>query len=81
MSDESQWHPEAALAALFFLSVLFAVAGLVDLMDIVEVELGFFEHSIGTRLGTILWITVSLSFAFLFGYLLRKRWMKKQQTT
>ena len=77
MSDEPQWHPEAALAALLVMSVLFAVEGLVKLVGVVEVELGFFEYSITFRLGNILWVTASLSFAFLFGYLLRNRCTKK----
>ena len=77
MSDEPQWHPEAALAALLFLSLLLAVAGLVNLLGIVEVELGAFGYSVNSRLGNVLWITTSLLFATFFGYLLRKRLTKK----
>ncbi len=62
MSDKPQWYPEAALVALLFMSILFAVAGLVNLTGIVEVELGFFEYSINSRLGNVLWVTTSLIF-------------------
>ena len=73
MSGEPQWHPEVALAALLFISVLFAVAGLLNLMGIVEVELGFFEYSVTSRLGNVLWIVASSLFASIFGYLLHSR--------
>ncbi len=77
MSDKSQWHPDAALVALLFMSILFAVAGLVNLMGIAKVELWFFEYLVGSRLGNVLWITGSLSAAYLFGYLLRKRRIRR----
>ena len=77
MSDEAQWHPKAALAALLILATLFAVAGLVKLMGIAEVELGFFEYSVTSRQGNVLWVVTSLLCCFLFGYLLRKQWKKK----
>ncbi len=77
MSDKSQWQPDAALVALLIMSILFAVAGLVNLMGIVKVELWFFEYLVGSRLGNVLWITASLFAVFLFGYLLRKRRIKR----
>ena len=77
MNDESQWHPKAALAALLLMSILFAVAGVANLVGLVEVELGFFEYSVTSHLGNVLWIATSLLFAFLFGYLLRDRRKKR----
>ena len=77
MSDEAQWHPIAALVGLLIMATLFTVAGLVKLMGIAEVELGFFEYSVTTRQGNVLWVVTSLLFCFLFGYLLRKQWKKK----
>lgn len=77
LSDKPQWHPEAALAALFVLSILFAGAGVVNLLGIVEVELGLFADAITSRLGNVLWVTTSLCCAVLFGSLLRHRWTKR----
>ncbi|NCF27671.1 MAG: hypothetical protein GWP69_09840 [Gammaproteobacteria bacterium] len=77
MSDEPQWNPEAALAAFLLMSILFAIAGLVSLVGLAEVELGIFDYSITSRLGNVLWVTISLLFAFLFGYLLRNRLRKR----
>jgi uncharacterized membrane protein YphA (DoxX/SURF4 family) len=77
MSDEIQWHPKAALAALLIMAILFAVAGLVKLAGIADVELGFFEYSVTSRRGTVLWIVTSLLFCFLFDYLLRGQWTTK----
>jgi hypothetical protein len=73
LSDEPQWHPEAALVFLLFMSILFAAAGLLNLLGIVEVELRFFEYSVTSRFGVVLWVTASLLFAVLFGYLLHNR--------
>jgi len=77
LNNEPQFHIEAALAALLIMSLLFAVAGLANLMGIVTVELTFFKYSITSRLGIILWTVVSLLFAFIFGYVLRNRCVKK----
>ncbi len=77
MSDEPQWHPEAALAAFLLMSILFAIAGLVNLVGIAEVRLGIFDYSITSRLGNVLWVSTSLLFALLFGYLLRNRLRKR----
>ena len=77
MSDNSQWHPEAVLVALLFMSILFVVAGCVNLAGIVSVELWFFEYLVTSRLGNVLWITAWLFVALLAGYVLRKRWMKR----
>jgi hypothetical protein len=77
LSDEPQWNPEAALAAFLLMSILFAIAGLVSLVGLAEVELGIFDYSITSRLGNVLWVTISLLFAFLFGYLLRNRLRKR----
>jgi hypothetical protein len=77
LRDEPQWHPEATLAALSFLSMLFAVAGLVNLVGVFEVELGFFNYTVTSRLGIVLWTITSLFFALLFGYLLLSRLKKK----
>ena len=46
-------------------------------MGIAKVELWFFEYLVGSRLGNVLWITASLFAVFFFGYLLRKRWIKR----
>ena len=73
MSDEPQWYPEAALAFLSFMSMLFAVAGLVNLLGVFEVDLEFFDYSVTSRSGIVLWTIMSLFFALLFGYLLRSR--------
>jgi hypothetical protein len=77
LSDKSQWHPEAALVAFLFLSILFVVAGCVNLAGIFTVELRFFEHLVTSRLGNVLWITAWLFVALVAGYMLRKRWMKR----
>ena len=46
-------------------------------MGIAKVELWFFEYLVGSRLSHVLWITASLFAVFFFGYLLRKRWIKR----
>jgi hypothetical protein len=77
LSDEPQWYPEAALAALSFMSMLFAVAGMMNLLGVYEVELEFFDYSVTSRFGIVLWTATSLFFALLFGYLLCNRQKKK----
>jgi hypothetical protein len=77
MTDNTNMHWDAAIAMLFFMSILFTVAGLVKLLGIVEVELGFFDYSVTSRAGIMLWVFTSLLFTFLFGYLLRIRLKKK----
>jgi hypothetical protein len=78
LNDEPQWYPEAALAALSFMSMLFALAGVVNLLGIFEVELEFFNYSVTSRPGIVVWTTTTLFFTLFFGYLLRSRLRRKQ---
>lgn len=77
MTDQPQWHPKAALAALLFMSVLFAAAGLANIFGIANIELSFFGHFVSSPLGNVLWIVISLLFAAVFAYLLKRVRSKK----
>ncbi len=64
---EPEWHPDAALGFLIFMSLLFAAVGLAN------VELSFFGFPIASQIGIVWWVVISLSFALLFGYLLHRQ--------
>jgi hypothetical protein len=78
LTDKSQWHPEALVAVLLLMSVLFAVAGLANFLGIIDVELWFFEYFVKSPLGNIVWIAISLLFAVLFAYLFRRLWLSRR---
>ena len=73
MPDSPQWYPEAAIAALMLVSALFAIAGLSNLLGILNIELYVFEYRITSPVGNVLWTTTSLLFVAALGFLLRRK--------